>query len=192
MSSVNASSPIDLPDPPIQPVVFGEGIHRVVDVLPGLAKREAFAEICGDVDPDKLMEAAHLLCFRGDGYPRVDDHTGHILCPDGYISEHEPLIVYLDILHELVHVRQVLEGRQVYHFPEPYVEWPTEIEAYRITYDEAKRLGVPDDWFWRYLAVPWIEEAEIVRLGRAIGMPAPGGPGEATDDQAPDEEGARH
>ncbi len=187
MSSANASSPIDLPDPPIDPVVVGEGVHRVSEVLPGLAKREAFADICDGMDPDALLEAAHLLCFKGDGYPRVDDHTGHILCPDGYIREHEPLIVYLDILHELVHVRQVLQGQQVYHFPAPYVEWPTEIEAYRITYDEAQRLGVPDDWFWAYLAVPWVEEAEIVRLGRAIGMPTPPG-----DEDATDEGGARH
>lgn len=187
MSSVNASTPIDLPDPPIQPSLLSEGIHRVADVLPGLAKREVFKEITGTLDPDRLLEEARILCFRGDGYPRVDDHTGHILCPDAYIGAHEPLIVYLDIIHELVHVRQVLQGKRVYHFPQPYVEWPTEIEAYRVTYDEAKRLGVPDEWFWRYLAVPWVDDSEIARLGRAIGMPVP----TETTDQ-PDEQGARH
>lgn len=187
MSSAKATDPSELPEPPIQPQIPGEGIHRVADVLPGLDALEIFTEIRGTLEADELLEQAHLLCFHGDGYPRVDDHTGHILCPEAYTRTHEPMIVYLDVLHELVHVRQVLEGKQVYHFPAPYVEWPTEIEAYRITYQEATRLGVPDDWFWQYLAVPWVEEADLLRLGRAIGMPTPPGPAED-----PGTEGARH
>lgn len=160
-----------LPDPPIEPRVPGEGIHRFEEVLPGLATREVMKAVAGDVDPDELLDQARVVCFVGEGYPRVDDHTGHILCPLSYAGQHEPVIVYLDLIHELVHVRQVLQGEPVYHFPEPYVTWPTEREAYRITYEEARRLGLSDPWFWSYLAVPWIEDEEIATLARAIGMP---------------------
>ncbi|MDX1612253.1 MAG: hypothetical protein R3185_07780 [Candidatus Thermoplasmatota archaeon] len=163
----------DLPDPPILPQIPGEGVFRVADVLEGLEAREALQDVAGDYPVKDLLAQAHLLCFHGDGYPRVDDHTGHILCPEAYTRTHEPLIVYLDILHELVHVRQVLEGKRVYHFPEPYVTWPTEIEAYRITYDEARRLELPDAWFWNYLAVPWVDDEDLIRLGKTIGMSDP-------------------
>jgi len=172
-----------LPDPPIRPRVPAEGVHPLREVLPGLENREVFAAICEDMDPDTLLAEAHVLCFAGEGYPRVDDHTGNILCPDDYTRLHEPAIVYLDLVHELVHVRQVSQGEQVYHFPEPYVEWPTEIEAYRITYEEAQRMGLDDGWFLRYLSVPWIDDEEIAVLARAIGMPESGIPtGEERED----------
>ncbi|PSG97287.1 hypothetical protein BRD56_06395 [Thermoplasmatales archaeon SW_10_69_26] len=169
--------------PPVQPNVPGEGIHSFNEVVPGLAKREVAQAIAGDTDVDDLLEAARVVCFRGEGFPRVDDHTGHILCPTSYTREQPPIVVYLDLAHELVHVRQVHDGQQVYHFPEAYVDWPTEQEAYRITYEEAKRLGLSDEWFWRYLSVPWIEDTEIATLARAIGMPESGIPtGEERED----------
>ncbi len=160
----------------------------VRDVLQGLDQLEVFEEIRGELDGEELLAQATVLCFHGDGYPRVDDHTGHILCPEEYTRTHDPLIVYLDILHELVHVRQVLQGQQVYHFPEPYVDWPTEIEAYAISYREAQRLGVSDAWFWDYLVVPWMEIEDMARLAGSIGLEVPEGALEPSDDR----EGARH
>lgn len=177
-----------LPAPPIVPRVPGEGVHPLREIVPGLDKRQVFASIAGEVDPGSVWDSAFVVCFRGDGYPRVDDHTGHILCPDAYAESYDPLIVYLDLVHELVHVRQLLEDREVYHFPEPYVRWPTEIEAYRITYEEAKRVGVEDEWFWGYLAVPWVEEEDLIELAASIGLPVLG----EVEDEEPDEEGARH
>ena len=172
MSSGNASD-AKLPPPPILPRIGREGVHRILDVMPGLDRREIFRSIAGTHPTKDLAERARVVCFRGEGFPRVDDETGHILCPDRYTTAHEPLSIYLDMVHELVHTRQVFQGNPVYHFPKPYVEWPTEIEAYRITYEEAHRLGVPDAWFWDYLAVPWVTEAELLRLGRSIGLPPP-------------------
>jgi hypothetical protein len=177
-----------LPDPPIAPRIPGEGVHPLREILPGLDEQPVFASVCDGFDPEELWAQAHVVCFRGDGYPRVDDHTGHILCPDAYARDYPPAIVYLDLVHELVHVRQVLEGEPVYHFPEPYVRWPTEIEAYRITYEEARRVGLSDAWFWDYLAVPWVEKDELVELAEAIGL---GAPPHATE-RREDEEGARH
>lgn len=166
-------------DPPVRPNVPGEGIHPFREVMPGLEKREVARAIAGDTPVDELLDEARVVCFEGEGFPRVDDHTGHILCPRSYTGIHPPVVVYLDLIHELVHVRQVHEGQQVYHFPQSYVEWPTEREAYRITYEEAQRLGLSDAWFWNYLSVPWIDDEEIAVLARAIGMPASSLPAEA-------------
>lgn len=188
MSSENASKGDELPKPPIAPRIPGEGVHAVRDVLPGLDQREVFAEIAGAADPDELWVNAHLVCFEGEGYPRVDDHTGHILAPEAYTRTYDPVIVYLDIVHELVHVRQVLEGKEVYHFPEPYVRWPTEVEAYGITYREAQRIGLSDEWFWDYLAVPWVEARDLLELADAIELPANG----RREQLEEDAEGARH
>lgn len=170
-------------DPPVQPNVPGEGIHAFRDVLPGLETREVARAVAGDGDVDELLDRARVVCFQGEGFPRVDDHTGHILCPRSYTRIHSPVVVYLDLVHELVHVRQVHDGQQVYHFPKPYVDWPTEREAYRITYEEARRLGLSDRWFWNYLSVPWIDDEEIAVLARALGMPESGIPtGEERED----------
>lgn len=174
MSSESGTRARTLPAPPIEPRIPGEGVHPLREVLPGLEGREIFDEIADGFDRDELLEQAHVVCFKGDGFPRVDDHTGHILCPDAYARDYDPVIVYLDIVHELVHVRQVLEGERVYHFPEPYVRWPTEIEAYRITYVEAKRIGLSDEWMWNYLAVPWVEEEDLASLADSIGLPVVG------------------
>lgn len=167
-------------DPPVRPNLPGEGIHSFREVMPGLEKRGIAEAIAGDNDVEELFDRARVVCFQGEGFPRVDDHTGHILCPTSYTRQQPPIVVYLDLIHELVHVRQVHDGQQVYHFPEPYVRWPTEQEAYRITYEEAQRLGLSDAWFWRYLSVPWIENEEIAELALGIGMPEeslPGQPG---------------
>src|SRR3989442_8063858 len=52
--------------------------------------------------------------------------------------------IYLDVVHELVHVRQFREGKQL--FPEGfnYPDAPTEIEAYKVCIAEGRRLGMTD------------------------------------------------
>ncbi len=175
-----------LPAAPIEPRVPEQGVYPLREIVPGLDELPVFESVSAGFDEEALWEAAHVVVFRGDGYPRVDDHTGNILCPDEYARTYEPIIVYLDLVHELVHVRQVMEGKQVYHFPDPYVRWPTEIEAYRVTYEEAKRVGLEDAWFWEYLAVPWVDQADLIELAESIGLPTEG------HVAAADEEGARH
>ena len=157
-------------EPPITPQLSREGVFPLREVLPGLHEREVFDEICGELPHERMLDEAHIVCFAGDGYPRVDDHTAHVLCPQDYLGEHDPLVIYLDIVHELVHVRQVLMGERVYHFPLRYVEWPTEEEAYRVGYHEALRLGLDDAWYWEYLEVPWATHEELADLAKRIGM----------------------
>ena len=79
-------------------------------------------------------------------------------------------ILYLDIIHELVHVRQQREGLDLYDKSYSYVERPTEIEAYEIAVKEAKRLDMTDKEILDYLHVEWITPEEHKRLASRLGI----------------------
>src|SRR5437773_7029595 len=78
--------------------------------------------------------------------------------------------IYLDVVHELVHVRQFREGKEL--FPEGfnYPDAPTEIEAYRVCIAEGRRLGMTDRDLFKYLKVEWMDEGDLRRLGRNGGV----------------------
>ena len=72
--------------------------------------------------------------------------------------------LYLDIIHELCHVKQHLQGRNLYDRSKAYVDRETEIEAYQVTVQEARRIGLSDDAIANYLHVSWITPEEHKRL----------------------------
>ena len=76
--------------------------------------------------------------------------------------------LYLDIIHELCHVKQHLQGRNLYDRSKAYVDRETEIDAYRITVQEARRIGLNDDAIVNYLHVSWITPEEHKRLARSL------------------------
>jgi hypothetical protein len=78
--------------------------------------------------------------------------------------------LYLDIIHELCHVKQHLQGRNLYDRSKSYVDRETEIEAYQVTVQEARRIGLNDDGISCYLRVPWITPEEHKRLVRRLGV----------------------
>jgi hypothetical protein len=51
-----------------------------------------------------------------------------------------------------------------------YVDRPTELEAYRHTVKEARRLGMSDEEIAEYLKVTWLDTAEVSRLARHLGV----------------------
>ena len=80
--------------------------------------------------------------------------------------------LYLDIIHELCHVKQHLQGRDLYDRRKAYVDRETEIEAYRVTVQEARRIGLNDDAIAHYLCVSWITPEEHERLVRSLDVTA--------------------
>jgi hypothetical protein len=90
-----------------------------------------------------------------------------------YLKTGEIRAIYLDLIHELVHVKQFKDGRKLSvdlgkRFE--YVERPTELEAYRHTIKEARRLGMTDEEIIDYLNVTWLDEEEVSRLARHLGV----------------------
>ncbi|MEM3640389.1 MAG: hypothetical protein QXH37_00460 [Candidatus Bathyarchaeia archaeon] len=106
--------------------------------------------------------------FRG--YMGVSDIDGHLIISARYLNNGDLIDIYLDIIHELVHVKQFMEGRKLFDDRYSYVGRPTEIEAYRHTVEEAKRLGLDDSRICQYLKTEWMSEKELKKLTEILGV----------------------
>ncbi|MGI0041478.1 MAG: hypothetical protein ACRD94_05885 [Nitrosopumilaceae archaeon] len=87
-----------------------------------------------------------------------------------HLQKSDSKILYLDIVHELVHVKQQRSGLDLYDKLYSYVDRPTEIEAYEIAVREAKRLGMDNKEILDYLHVEWMTPEEHKRLASHVGI----------------------
>jgi hypothetical protein len=104
------------------------------------------------------------------GYMGTSDVDGHLLISTNHLKTSEFRTVYLDLVHELCHVRQFQRGKPLFYPKLSYVDAPSEIEAYRFTVKEARRIGLTDPEILDYLRVEWITPAELRRLARRCGV----------------------
>ena len=100
------------------------------------------------------------------GYMGTSDIDGHLLISSRHLSDSDFRTVYLDLVHELCHVKQFRAGRPLFYPKLSYVDAPSEIEAYRLTVQEGRRIGMTDRQLVDYLKVEWITPAEHRRLAR--------------------------
>jgi hypothetical protein len=148
----------------------GRAIHKDPRVRRRLFDR-TFVEL---VDADLWMYVAPWevpAITRGRWRPVVTPGTDCIVVGRGHFRESLPLIVYLDIYHELCHILQRHAGANLFEPGVSYVERPTEVEAYRFVVEEARRLGVSDAFVREYLRVEWITQREHAQLLRSLGVP---------------------
>ncbi len=101
-------------------------------------------------------------------YMRVD-YDGRLLINPNYLENASLIDIYLDVIHELVHVKQVMNGKNCNHAL-PYVERPLEIEAYRVAVNEAKALGLNETRIIDYLDSDLINNQELRKLANAVGI----------------------
>ena len=109
------------------------------------------------------------------GYMGTSDVDGHLLISTHHLSDSEFRTVYLDVVHELCHVNQFRRGKPLFYPKLSYVDAPSEIEAYRFTVKEGRRIGMTDRELFDYLTIEWIEPAELRRLARHTGVAVPTG-----------------
>ncbi|HEV2317717.1 MAG TPA: hypothetical protein VGV89_09120 [Thermoplasmata archaeon] len=108
---------------------------------------------------------------RRAGYRMVESKDDEIVVARNHIMNSPSMDLYLDIVHEFLHILQRHQGRELWPGPKyPYVDRPTELEAYAFSIAEARRLGVPDSYLREYLRVTWITRAEYNRLLRNLGL----------------------
>jgi hypothetical protein len=134
--------------------------------------REIFGRETDEVLANLRVE---FLNARSD-YIWVSDKDGHLIANANYLRGGEMRAIYLDLIHELVHVKQFRDGREIslqFGRRFEYVDRPTELEAYRHTVREARRLGMSDTEIVDYLKVTWLDEDEVRRLARHLGVKAP-------------------
>ncbi len=100
----------------------------------------------------------------------VNPFNGHLMVNPRYLNRGERLDIHLDIIHELVHIRQFMDGMELFDTEYNYVERPTEIEAYRYAVKEAKKLGQSDERICQYLKTEWINDEDLKRLAKALSI----------------------
>ena len=141
------------------------GTYAFTDIFVGFEKLETVKGIFGE-KTDELLSKLKVEVFPRQGYMGVSDEDGHIFASQYYISHGELWSVFLDTIHELVHVRQFTEGKNLFDPAFTYVDRPTEIEAYQIGAGEARRIGLSEQEIFDYLEVPWITKTEHIRLAK--------------------------
>jgi hypothetical protein len=105
------------------------------------------------------------------GYMGVNDANGHLMVNKTYLSTGRKIDIYLDVVHELCHVKQHLDGRELFDPQYDYVDRPTEIEAYRYAVLEAKRLGLRNAEIRLYLKTEMMSPNALERLIENMGVP---------------------
>jgi hypothetical protein len=145
------------------------GTYPFRDIFVGFESLHAVREIFGK-KTDQMLSTLRVEVFPRQGYMGVSDEDGHIFASQYYINQGDMWSVYLDTIHELVHVKQFMEGKNLFDTAFSYVDRPTEIEAYQIGTQEARRIGLSEEEIFEYLEVPWITRAEHIRLAKSCGI----------------------
>jgi GNAT superfamily N-acetyltransferase len=115
-------------------------------------------------DTDEVISKLKVHLDSPRGYLRVDGETGNIIINPEYLKTGHERHLYLDVIHELAHVKQFREGKELYDRSFAYFERPTEIEAYKVAVEEARRIGMGNEEIVDYLRVEWVTEEEFMRF----------------------------
>lgn len=151
-------------------------IHPFTEFFKGFENVPAVREIFGQETEAVLRELRVEFFSSKFGYMGVSDEDGHLIVSAYYLREGDPTSKYLDVVHELVHVKQFREGRALFDETFEYHDRPTELEAYRHAVKEARRLGMSDAELFEYLKVDWMEDDEVRKLARNLNVKPPGRP----------------
>jgi len=119
---------------------------------------------------DDVFENISVIVNENTPYMHVQNDDAFIVIGKNHLRNSEKKILYLDIIHELVHVKQQRQGLDLYDKSYSYVDRPTEIEAYAIAVEEARNLGMDDNEIFEYLHVEWITHDEHKRLASRVGV----------------------
>ena len=138
-------------------------------VFGGFEKVKAVKAIFGR-RTDEVLGNLNVEVTAGRGYMRINDQKGSIVINAKYLKEGKEIDVYLDVIHELVHIRQHHEGKELWDKDYKYADRPTEIEAYKAAVKEARRLGLSEAELVEYLKVEWIPEAEFRSFLANVGV----------------------
>jgi hypothetical protein len=132
------------------------------DYFKGFEKVEAVKAIFGE-QTEKVLQNLKIE-FIWFGYMGVDSTDGHLFVNGKYLNGGDKTDIYLDVIHELCHVKQWMEGIELFDERYDYVDRPTEIEAYRHTVQEAKRIGLDRPRILEYLKTEWMSEEDLSQL----------------------------
>jgi hypothetical protein len=145
-------------------------LHPFTDYFQGFEALDAVQQLFGE--RTELVLRTLKVGFSGRrGYMGVSDRDGHLTVSAEYLRNGDTVDIYLDIIHELTHVKQFLEGQELFDSHYRYVERPTEIEAFRNAITEARRLGLNEQRIRHYLRTEWMTDDDFARLTNTLNVP---------------------
>jgi hypothetical protein len=160
---------IELPEYACVVRTLSRGEHPFTALLPLVEKCPAARRIESPTTPlRRLLDTARVRIEPGKGYVWVDDEFPAIILVERYYRQGSPLDLYLDLIHELTHLRQLAEWQDVWDERFPYVDRPTEIEGYAVAIEEGLRLGMTEAEIFHHLSNPWMTTAEVRRLRQNV------------------------
>jgi hypothetical protein len=142
-------------------------IRPFTDVFKGFEKVDAVRRIFGERTGEVLGNLKVELTVMG-GYMWVSDVDGHLVVSSRYLNSGDKVDIYLDVIHELVHVKQFMEGKELFDMHYDYADRPTEIEAYSHAVEEARRIGLSDARICQYLKTEWMSDHELKQLTQTL------------------------
>ena len=152
---------------PVNPLSIGNQKRIFLEYFKGFDKVVAVQGILGEKTTEVLSHLTVELSWIS-GYMYVGGADGHLVISKGYLNTGNKTDIYLDLIHELCHVKQFMDGRELFDPRYDYVDRPTEIEAYRYCVQEARRLGLTEERIRLYLRTEWLGEADHERLVKYV------------------------
>jgi hypothetical protein len=140
------------------------------DYFVGFEKVAAVKSIFGPATAKVLKDLKVEFFSLRFGYMSVSDEDGHILVSTNHLKTADARVLYLDVIHELFHVKQFMEGKNLFQDEFEYVDSPIEVPAYQFTIEEAKRIGMSTTEIIEYLKVEWVTEEQHARLVKTLAL----------------------
>lgn len=140
------------------------------DYFVGFEKVAAVRSLFGTKTAEILKNLKVEFFSLRFGYMSVSDEDGHILISTNHLKNADMKVLYLDVVHELFHVKQFMEGKNLFQNEFEYVDSPIEVPAYEFTVKEAKRIGMSMNEIVEYLKVEWVTEEQHARLVKTLAL----------------------
>jgi N-acetylglutamate synthase-like GNAT family acetyltransferase len=147
----------------------GVGPHLFPEVFQGFEHLSAVRGTFGE-ETEKVLSGLTVEVVDEEGYMHINAKEGAVVVSASYLKEGDETYIYLDIIHELVHIRQHMEGKELWDRRYRYVDRPTEIEAYEVAVAEARRMGLDDERIADYLKVEWVSDEDFSRFLMTLGI----------------------
>ena len=140
------------------------------DYFVGFEKVAAVKSLFGGETAKILGDLRVEFFSQRFGYMSVNDEDGHLVISTHHLKNAETRVLYLDVIHELFHVKQFMEGKNLFQSEFEYVDSPIEVPAYKFTIEEARRIGMNSEEIVEYLKVEWVTEEQHARLVKTLAL----------------------
>ena len=140
------------------------------DYFVGFEKLAAVKSLFGAKTAKVLRDLKVEFFSLRFAYMSVSDEDGHLLISTNHLKNADLRILYLDVIHELFHVKQFMEGKNLFQSEFEYVDSPIEVPAYKFTIEEARRIGMNTNEIVDYLKVEWVTEEQHARLVKTLAL----------------------